>query len=313
MWGFAWNDYDIIKSMKDKFKMSVEQNIFLAKKILVENIYNTAKIEGVNTTFPETEAILSGVNVPTATLDEIRVITNLRDAWRFVLSDIKSAKIDLGFMLKINENVSRNESIAWGVLRDGMVGIAGTKHKPPIPNEKTVALQIGKILKNETVSATEKAIDLMLFTIYNQLFWDGNKRAALITANAVLVQNGCGILSVAEGDIVEFNKLLKNYYDTGVGDELKQFLYSKAVIDFATENETINETIKPIENTPLNKTEIAVLAMISKNPFVTYEELAKSVKRNRSTVSRAVAELKSRKIISRVGSNKNGSWVVSRD
>jgi ABC-type branched-subunit amino acid transport system ATPase component len=54
--------------MDDKFSMSVEENIFLAKKLLAESIYNTAKLEGVNTTFPETEAILEGVNVPGAKL-----------------------------------------------------------------------------------------------------------------------------------------------------------------------------------------------------------------------------------------------------
>ncbi|MDR2063449.1 MAG: hypothetical protein LBQ02_01485 [Candidatus Nomurabacteria bacterium] len=69
--------------MNDKFHLTFEQSIFLAKKVLVESIYSVAKIEGVNTTYPETETILDGVNVPTARLDDIAVILNLRDAWRF--------------------------------------------------------------------------------------------------------------------------------------------------------------------------------------------------------------------------------------
>ena len=72
--------------MENKFHMTLEENLFLAKKILVESVYNTAKLEGVNTTFPETEAILNGVNVPGAKLDDIQVILNLRDAWRDVLA-----------------------------------------------------------------------------------------------------------------------------------------------------------------------------------------------------------------------------------
>ena len=52
----------------------------------MESVYNTAKLEGVNTTFPETEAILDGVNVPGEKLDDIQVILNLRDAWRDVLA-----------------------------------------------------------------------------------------------------------------------------------------------------------------------------------------------------------------------------------
>ncbi len=98
--------------MNDKFQMTLEENIFLAKKLLVESIYNTAKLEGVNTTFPEIEAILDGVNVPGAKLDDIQVILNLRDAWRDILADTPTATIDLDFIKNINASVSRNESLA---------------------------------------------------------------------------------------------------------------------------------------------------------------------------------------------------------
>ena len=39
--------------MDNKFNLTVEENVFLAKKLLVGSIYSSAKIEGVNTTFPE--------------------------------------------------------------------------------------------------------------------------------------------------------------------------------------------------------------------------------------------------------------------
>lgn len=32
---------------EDKYNLTVEQNIFLAKKLIVENIYNSARLEGV--------------------------------------------------------------------------------------------------------------------------------------------------------------------------------------------------------------------------------------------------------------------------
>jgi Fic family protein len=212
--------------------MTVDENIFLAKKILVGNVYNAAKLEGVNTTFPETEAILGGVNVAGAKLDDIQTILNLRDAWRDMLATINTAEIDLKFIKQINANVSRNESLAWGELRAGKISIAGTNHKPSVPDEKTTLEAITKILSDKTKSATERAIDLMLYIMYNQLFWDGNKRTATLAANAVLTQNGAGVLSVAENDIVEFNRLLKQYYDTSQNAELKQFLYDKSIIDF---------------------------------------------------------------------------------
>jgi hypothetical protein len=234
--------YSVCEStMKDKFNMTVDENIFLARKILVGNIHNAAKLEGVNTTFPETQAILDGVNVPGAKLDDIRVILNLRDAWRNLLGEIKTAKIDLALVKRINADVSRNESLAWGKLRTGRVGVAGTNHKPPVPNEKEERERISKIVSDKKKTATGRAITLMLHIMHSQLFWDGNKRTATIAANAVLIQNGCGVLSVAAHDIVEFNSLLKHYYDTGGKDRLERMLYEKAVIDF--ESVCLNEEV----------------------------------------------------------------------
>lgn len=62
--------------MKDKYHLTKEQNIFLTKKVLVSNIYNSVKLEGIN----NTKTILDGINVPSLKLDEINCILNLRDA-----------------------------------------------------------------------------------------------------------------------------------------------------------------------------------------------------------------------------------------
>ena len=81
--------------MIDKFNMTLEENIFLAKKEFVNNVYSSARIEGINVTFTETYAILDGTNVPRLSLDEIQCILNLRDAWKFVINEI-SQSIDNG-------------------------------------------------------------------------------------------------------------------------------------------------------------------------------------------------------------------------
>ena len=57
--------------MEDKYNLTLEENIFLAKKMLVSNIYSSAKLEGCNVTFPETQTILDGVNVPSVTSTSI--------------------------------------------------------------------------------------------------------------------------------------------------------------------------------------------------------------------------------------------------
>lgn len=212
--------------MKEKVHLTKEQNLFLAKKILVSNIYNSARLEGINTTYPDTKTILEGVNVPSLRLDEITCILNLRDAWNFTLSNIDET-VDLEFICKVNSFVSRNESLEWGVLRNGKVGINGVDYIPEIPKKEEVSDHIQKILKIE--NNTERAINLMLYLMRRQLFWDGNKRTSMIVANKLLIENGCGIISVREQDINEFNRLLTEFYNTNNKEKIVDFLYHKCI------------------------------------------------------------------------------------
>ena len=219
--------------MKDKYHLTKEQNIFLAKKVLVSNIYNSARLEGINTTYPDTKTILEGVNVPSLKLDEINCILNLRDAWNFTLSNIDS-DVTLDFICKVNSLVSRNESLEWGVLRTGKIGINGVDYIPDIPEKEDVIINIETILKEENI--TKRSLNLMLYLMRSQLFWDGNKRTAMIVANKFLVSNGGGIISVKEDDINEFNKLLTEYYNTGNKDKIISFLYDKCIFGLELNN-----------------------------------------------------------------------------
>ena len=219
--------------MKDKYYLTKEQNLFLAKKVLVSNIYNSARLEGINTTYPDTKTILEGVNVPSLKLDEINCILNLRDAWNFTLSNIDS-NVTLDFICKVNSFVSRNESLEWGVLRRGKVGINGVDYIPSIPNRDDVIINIKEILKEENI--TSRSLNLMLYLMRSQIFWDGNKRTAMIVANKILIENGCGIISVKENNINEFNKLLTEYYNTGNKNKIISFLYDKCIFGLELNN-----------------------------------------------------------------------------
>lgn len=107
--------------LKDKFNLTKEQNIFLAKKTIVENIYHTARLEGCNITFQDTKNILDGVSVGNLNMDDVQVVLNLHDAWRYALKHIDDP-FSLEFACKINEHVARNESLDWGVLRYARCG-----------------------------------------------------------------------------------------------------------------------------------------------------------------------------------------------
>lgn len=44
--------------MEAKYNLSVDENIFVAKRNIIDYIWKSAKLEGLAVTFPETEAIL---------------------------------------------------------------------------------------------------------------------------------------------------------------------------------------------------------------------------------------------------------------
>ncbi len=219
--------------MKDKYNLSLEENLFLAKKVLVSNIYNSAKLEGLNITFPETQTILDGVNVSGVKLDDITCILNMRDAWKEVLNNIND-ELNLDFICKINSFVSRNESLKWGVLRDGKVGISGTSYIPDIPVYEIIEKELLDILKIGEI--TLRAIKFMLYGMRKQFFWDGNKRTSMIVANKIMIQNGKGIITVKEENLLEFNKLLTEYYDTGNDEKLIKFIYDNCIFGLETIN-----------------------------------------------------------------------------
>ena len=216
----------MIIDMQDKYNLTLEQNIFLAKRNLVDNIYANARMEGLNITFPETKTILEGINVPNLKIDEIQCILNLRDAWKYLINNIH-ADFNLDFICKINELVARNESIAWGVLRQGGVQITGTDYIPEIPDEEDVKKQINNILQIE--NATERAIEYMLYGMRSQLFWDGNKRTSTICANKIMIENGCGIIKVPDNKLKDFTILLSEFYSTNNKEKIKQFIFDNCI------------------------------------------------------------------------------------
>ena len=212
--------------MENKYKMTLEQNIFLAKRNLVDNVYANAKMEGINVTFPQTKTILDGVNVTSLKLDEIQCILNLRDAWKFVINNIEK-QFNLDFICKVNEYVARNESLEWGTLRTGMVEITGTQYIPEIPNKEKVEKNIKDILKIE--NATQRAITYMLYGMISQLFWDGNKRTSTIVANKIMIENGAGIIKVPDEKLEKFNELLTEYYNSNDMQKISDFIYENCI------------------------------------------------------------------------------------
>ena len=216
-----------MKHYADRFHMTPEQSLFLAKKKWDENVYCGMRMENRNITFPQIKTILQGVNVPSVQLDDIQAVLNMRDAWRFLLASM-AEPLTFEYWCKLNEFIARNEALEWGKLRTGSVGISGTDHMPPVPVEVQVRAELEAILNADT-PATSKALEAFVWGARGQFFWDGNKRTSMTLANKILVSAGAGILTITDKHMEQFNTLLLDYYNTGEKKALTDFLYENTI------------------------------------------------------------------------------------
>ncbi len=215
-------------TFSDKFKLTPQQSLFLAKKKWDENVYCGMRMENRAVTFPQTKTILDGVNVPGVQLDDIQAILNMRDAWRYIISTFDEP-VTFEYWCKLNEYIARNEALEWGSLRTGSVFISGTDYEPPIPVRDNVIAGLESIVGNPEATATEKALEAFAWGTRGQFFWDGNKRTSLALANKLLISAGAGIMTIRDKQMEEFNSILLGYYNSGKSEELKEFLYENAI------------------------------------------------------------------------------------
>ncbi|WBW49307.1 Fic family protein [Peptoniphilus equinus] len=212
--------------MKDKYTMTQKENIFLAKRNIIDAIWKSANLEGINITFPETYAIYEKLKIQNVDIADVNTILNLKHGWQEVLSTINDA-LTLDYICRIHSEVSKDEALTWGKLRTGQVGISGTNYIPPLPDEMTIKTQLEEITQLEP--NTNRCIRLMLYLMKAQIFWDGNKRTAMLIANKEMIKQGNGIISIPIEHIIEFNTLLSDYYTYDRDNTLIDFIYDKAI------------------------------------------------------------------------------------
>lgn len=216
----------------DKYNLSLKENIFLAKKVLVAQIHNLSRFENCQTTLLQTEQIINGQNVASASLGDIQTILNLKRAYQYVMRHISDGlPVDIPLLKKINSIVAQEDSLAPGDFRTGTVGVTlvdGSRHTPPAMSEVDVQNLLGQI-ENRSNSTTETAMRSMLAFMRQQIFWDGNKRTATLFANAMLIEKGCGILEISELQMPEFNTKLSDFYRSGDDTDVATYLYQNCI------------------------------------------------------------------------------------
>ena len=216
-------------AISDKYNLSREENVFVAKKYLKDSVYRSAFLEGMAVTFPQTEAILENAAVNNVPAKDIAKVIDLRNAWDYLLDNLDQP-LDLKFLEDLHEIIAR-EDVPWdrlGKLRTENVRISGTNYLPEIPNPEATSQQITDILASDTTD-TDKAITMLLYLMRAQLFLDGNKRVATFACNKILISTGHGIFSLPPELKEQFAEKLVKYYGDGDMTDLKDFIHKNCL------------------------------------------------------------------------------------
>ncbi len=213
--------------MKNKYNMTKEDNIFYAKRKLVDNIYKSAKLEGIDITFEDTVSFLNNINTGNISVEDMLKLKGLRDAWEYVLTSIDE-DLTLDYIKKVHFEICKGSNVhPLGEFRDKGVGITGTNWRPKLPSECDYEKELASILKND--HELDRCLDLFCWLQRSQMFIDGNKRVANLIANKEMIKYGQGIIAIPVEKIGEYFTLLINYYETGENASLKEWLYQYAV------------------------------------------------------------------------------------
>ena len=222
-------ELDLIHYVSNELNDIVLINVSLARRNMVDSIYKQAILEGVATTYSDTETIVNGGKVMNMTSTDVSKIVNLKRAWEFILSDgVISYPSNFSVLCQINSIVEDGFSYVAGKIRSVPVTIGGSSYLPPMPIEQVVKEELERIVSSNK-KCIDVAIELLLYVMKKQIFLDGNKRTAVIMANHYLISHGQGIIVVPAELVPEYKKLLIAYYED-INDTIIAFLKEKCWI-----------------------------------------------------------------------------------
>ena len=216
---------------EEELSEKVKQNIDFAKRHLVDTIYKQAILEGVATTFADTESIIEGGKVNNMTSEDILKIVNLKHAWEFILNkNVILSDTNFALLCEINKMVEEGFYYSAGKVRNVPVTIGGTIWKPELPIESIIKEELERIF-NSKMDDVDRAIELLLYTMKKQVFIDGNKRTSVIYSNHYLISKGKGIIAIPAELTEEFKDLLIPYYEGKDEKQIKKFIKGKCYMN----------------------------------------------------------------------------------
>jgi ATP-dependent DNA helicase RecG len=238
---------------------------------------------------------------------------------KLTFNDIKRYSGSVTSLIEIAETYIRNH-IRWRVVFDGSIQ---RKEIPEIPMDAVREALVNSYCHRLYTSSQNNEITIYSnrIEIYNPgTFPDGltpqdflAERERSVKRNPFLAQ-----LMYYSKDIESFGTGLKRITDAcdeaSVKVEFQLLKKGFAVVfyrpdeKFVTTEKMSDVVLNDVINVVLNKSEQAVLMLITENPLITAEQLAARLSKSTRTAQRYLDSLQKKNVIQRVGAKKDGRW-----
>ncbi|MBR1702405.1 MAG: Fic family protein [Lachnospiraceae bacterium] len=178
---------------------------------------------------------------------------------------------------------------------------------------------------------TDRVYELSFMAHYNLVYihpWaDGNGRMSRLVMNMIQMEFGVVPSIVKKESREEYIKSLAESQDKGEAAFFLEFMlrhhvqnleeavseYKKSIDDdtLNLKNDTLNDTKNDTLN--LSAKETVVYDVIKEDNYISIEMIMAKTGFSRPTVTRAISTLKKKQVLDRIGSKKNGHWIVKGD
>ena len=159
---------------------------------------------------------MDGMSVAGVPVEDVLTIVNLKRGWQYVTT--QNEPLTLAMEKQINKVVAAEDALVPGDLRQGQGGIN-------LGSEEFLQ----KTLADSQTTTTDKALTVMDHNMSQQIFWDGNKRTATLSANKIMIDGGAGLINVPLDKWDKWNELIADYYRTNDMTKVKQWTYDNAI------------------------------------------------------------------------------------
>ena len=186
--------------MKNKFVMSRARNAAYVQKNMDLLLFNAMKLARYDVT---QEECLQGIQDEEAAL----AYSNFKRTFEYLQLD-KDAEIDYHYLLDLH-------TLLMEGLQEGFTN--------NMTDEQIE--ELNRIINQPAKANTEIAIDAMLYILDKRLFEDGDIRVALMFANKIMLENGCGVITVPPMYDDDFREHLQKLNVTRDSEPFKNWVF----------------------------------------------------------------------------------------